>query len=52
MKTMASDGLLSIYAAIVSTSALLFNFKNWVDSGVKLKTVADGQCKDVRRRRI
>jgi hypothetical protein len=34
---MAADGLLSIYAAIVSTSALLLNFKNWFDSGVKLK---------------
>jgi hypothetical protein len=34
---MASDGLLSIYAAIVSTSALLLNFKNWLDSGAKLK---------------
>jgi hypothetical protein len=34
---MAVDGLLSIYAAIVSTSALLLNFKNWFDSGVKLK---------------
>ncbi len=34
---MASDGLISIYAAIVSTSALLLNFKNWFDSGVKLK---------------
>lgn len=34
---MASDGLISIYAAIVSTSALLLNFKNWLDSGAKLK---------------
>jgi TusA-related sulfurtransferase len=34
---MASDGWISIYAAIVSTSALLLNFKNWIDSGVKLK---------------
>ena len=34
---MASDGLISIYAAIVSTTALLLNFKNWLDSGAKLK---------------
>lgn len=36
-EAMATDGLISIYAAIVSTSALLLNFKNWFDSGVKLK---------------
>jgi hypothetical protein len=35
--TMASDRLISVYAAIVSTSALLLNFKNWLDSGAKLK---------------
>lgn len=33
----ASDGWIAIYAAIVSTSALLLNFKSWFDSGVRLK---------------
>jgi hypothetical protein len=32
-----ADGWIAIYAAIVSTSALLLNFKSWFDSGVKLK---------------
>ena len=34
----------SIYAAIVGTGALLLNFKNWLDSGprIKLSLIPDG----------
>jgi len=33
---METQALIAIYAAIVATSALLLNFKSWLDSGPKL----------------
>lgn len=41
---MKPEAWIAIYAAIVATSALLLNFKTWLDSGVKLKlsVIPDG----------
>jgi len=41
---MKPEAWIAIYAAVVATSALLLNFKTWLDSGVKLKlsVVPDG----------
>ena len=41
---MKSEAWIAIYAAVVATSALLLNFKTWLDSGVKLKlsVIPDG----------
>jgi hypothetical protein len=32
----AAPSLLTIYATVVSTAALLLNFKTWFESGVRL----------------
>jgi hypothetical protein len=37
MDMMTPQAWVALYAAIVSTSALLLNLKGWIDSGVKLK---------------
>jgi hypothetical protein len=34
---MKPETWVAIYAAVVGTGALLLNFKNWLDSGIKLK---------------
>ena len=41
---MKPEAWVAIYAAVVATSALLLNFKSWMDSGVKLRlsVVPDG----------
>src|SRR5712664_2221355 len=44
METTTPQSWVAIYAAIVSTSALLLNLKSWLDSGIKLKVslIPDG----------
>jgi hypothetical protein len=44
MENMTPQSWVALYAAIVSTSALLLNLKTWLDSGIKLKVslIPDG----------